>query len=226
MSLVLTVMVTVIAVVGALSAGWGPLLGLDLQGGVAVVLKPTSPTDSETIDQAIDIIRSRVDALGVAEPDITRQGDTIVVQLPGVKDAQRALDLVGQTAELRFRPVVATFDANDPQQRVVAQQSLEQTNGILDGATDQTTTTTAPGDSGASSSTTTTTDSTGATTTAPGDSASSSSTTADSSTTTVPDSTAVGDSTTTVPDSTAVGDSTTTVPDSTAVGDSTTTVPD
>ena len=52
------------------------------------------------------IIRQRVDALGVAEPEITRQGDAIVVNLPGVKDQDRALQLVGQTAELRFRPVL------------------------------------------------------------------------------------------------------------------------
>ncbi len=218
---------TATAVIGALAAGWGPLLGLDLQGGVAVVLKPTAPTDAETLDQAIDIIRSRVDAIGVAEPDITRQGQTIVVQLPGVKDAQRALDLVGQTAELRFRPVVATFNANDPQQRIVAQQALEQANATLDGTADQsTTTTTAPGE-------TTTSTAADSATTAPGD-------TASTSTTAVPDSTAPGDttSTTAVPDSTAVGDtststtagdsttsttvapdSTTAVPDSTAVGD-------
>ncbi len=234
MSLVLTVLVTVGAVVGALAAGWGPLLGLDLQGGVAVVLKPTSPTDSETIDQAIDIIRSRVDALGVAEPDITRQGDTIVVQLPGVKDAQRALDLVGQTAELRFRPVVAVFDANDPQQRIVAQQSLEQVNGILDGATDQSTTTTAPDATGgsttstsssvpdSSTTTSTTTTSTSSTSSSVPDSAGDSSTTS-AAVTSVPDSTAVGDSTTT----TGAGSTTSvTEPDSTTVPDSSTTVPE
>ena len=61
---------------------------------------------SDTIDQAIAIIRQRVDALGVAEPEITRQGDNILVQIPGVKDKDRALELVGQTAELRFRPVL------------------------------------------------------------------------------------------------------------------------
>ena len=56
--------------------------------------------------QTIEIIRSRVDALGVAEPEIARQGNSIVVQLPGVENQQRALDLVGATAELRFRPVL------------------------------------------------------------------------------------------------------------------------
>jgi preprotein translocase subunit SecD len=105
-NLIAFVIVVVGSVVGVLAAGWSPLLGLDLQGGVAVVLRPTTPADNDQIDQAINIIRSRVDAVGVAEPDITRQGGNIVVQLPGVKDQQRALDLVGTTAELRFRPVL------------------------------------------------------------------------------------------------------------------------
>src|SRR5215213_9657401 len=106
-SLIAFVTVTVLAVAGVLAAGWRPLLGLDLQGGLSVVLKPKEDTDSDKLNQAIGIIRNRVDALGVAEPDIARQGNTIVVSLPGVKDQQRALDLVGTTAELRFRPVLA-----------------------------------------------------------------------------------------------------------------------
>jgi preprotein translocase subunit SecD len=104
------VFVVVLAVGGfaaTLIAGNSPELGLDLQGGVSVVLEPTSEASGEQLDQALEIIRTRVDALGVAEPEITRQGDTIVVQLPGVKNRDRALELVGQTAELRFRPVLA-----------------------------------------------------------------------------------------------------------------------
>jgi preprotein translocase subunit SecD len=76
---------------------------------VSVVLEPTSDADDEQLDQTLDIIRDRVDALGVAEPEITRQGGAIVVQLPGVKNRDRALELVGQTAELRFRPVLANL---------------------------------------------------------------------------------------------------------------------
>src|SRR5436305_13153162 len=84
-----------------------PVLGLDLRGGVSVVLKPTkSNVASSSISKAVDIIRSRVDALGVAEPDISRQGQNVVISLPGVKDPDRALTLVGQTAELRLRPVL------------------------------------------------------------------------------------------------------------------------
>ena len=104
--LVFIAALTVASAVYTVVSGNSPLLGLDLQGGASVVLQPTSDVEGDTLDQAIDIIRQRVDGLGVAEPDITRQGDTVVVQLPGVDNQQRALDLVGQTAELRFRPVL------------------------------------------------------------------------------------------------------------------------
>jgi preprotein translocase subunit SecD len=66
------------------------------------------------LDQAIDIIRNRVDALGVAEPDISRQGSAIIVQLPGVKNRDRALEVVGQTAQLHFRAVRRTFPIAEP----------------------------------------------------------------------------------------------------------------
>lgn len=91
---------------GALASGWGPKLGLDLEGGFSVTLQPVEDVTDDTLDQAIEIIRTRVDALGVAEPEILRQGSTIVVSLPGVTDRDRARELVGQTAELRFRPVL------------------------------------------------------------------------------------------------------------------------
>lgn len=120
-SLVVFVVITLSLFAGVLAAGWRPLLGLDLQGGVAVVLRPTTDADESQLDEAISIIRNRVDAIGVAEPDISRQGGNIVVQLPGVKDRERALELVGTTAELRFRPVLNAFtppatgaDTTDP----------------------------------------------------------------------------------------------------------------
>ena len=93
-----------------LVTGSKPLLGLDLQGGASVVLAPVpgAKVSDETLDQAIAIIRQRVDGVGVAEPDITRQGSNVVIQLPGVEDTDRVLALVGQTAQLRFRPVLAS----------------------------------------------------------------------------------------------------------------------
>ena len=71
------------------------------------MLAPKTKVDSGVLDQSIEIIRSRADAIGVAEPDISRQGNTIVVQLPGVKNKDRALQLVGTTAQLFFRPAPA-----------------------------------------------------------------------------------------------------------------------
>ena len=102
------VFVTIGLLVFTLLRGWAPLLGLDLQGGVSVVLEPTEDVASDTLDQAIQIIRQRVDGIGVAEPEITRQGNRVVVALPGTEDQERALELVGTTAEVRFRPVCGT----------------------------------------------------------------------------------------------------------------------
>ena len=113
LSLALMVLVALGAVGGTVAAGNEPQLGLDLQGGASVVLRPEKEVSSGALSQAIEIIRNRVDALGVAEPDISRQGDNIIVQLPGVKDQARALDIVGQTAELRFRPVITALGGPD-----------------------------------------------------------------------------------------------------------------
>src|SRR6476660_6404996 len=105
-SLLGIVAVAVIALVATFVVGNKPALGLDLQGGASVVLQPKDKVDEGTLETAIDIIRNRVDGLGVAEPEITRQGNAVVVNLPGVKDQDKALQIVGQTAELRFRPVL------------------------------------------------------------------------------------------------------------------------
>lgn len=110
-SLIVIVLIAASALIYTVLSGNKPLLGLDLQGGVSVVLKPKGTPESSAIDQAITIIRQRIDALGVAEPEITRQGDNILIQIPGVKDKDRAIDLVGQTAELQFRPVLAALSA-------------------------------------------------------------------------------------------------------------------
>jgi len=112
--LVVSLLVIVVLAVGSLAAtlasGNSPRLGLDLQGGLSVVLQPTTDVPEGVLKQAEGIIRNRVDGLGVAEPDIHIEGESIIVALPGVKNRQRALDLVGQTAELRFRPVLAPIE--------------------------------------------------------------------------------------------------------------------
>jgi preprotein translocase subunit SecD len=94
------------AFVANVLAGNTPSLGLDLQGGASVTMKPVGTYDPEALNVAVDIIRQRVDSIGVAEPEIQRQGDNVVVNLPGVKDQQEALDLIGRTGAVEMRPVV------------------------------------------------------------------------------------------------------------------------
>jgi preprotein translocase subunit SecD len=110
---VILLVVTVVLIVGAFIATLlgdsRPVLGLDLQGGTSIVLAPVKGSDLSTLDTAVTIIRNRVDALGIAEPNVSRQGNNIVIDLPGVKNAAEANQLVGKTAELRFRPVLATI---------------------------------------------------------------------------------------------------------------------
>ena len=87
-------------------AGNFPALGLDLQGGASVTMTPVGEVEEAALTVAVDIIRQRVDSLGVAEPEIIRQGNTIVVNLPGVKDQQQALDTIGRTGAVEMRPVI------------------------------------------------------------------------------------------------------------------------
>ncbi len=89
-------------------AGLTPLLGLDLQGGTAVVLTAPEGTDPELLEVATEIMARRIEEIGaVQEPDIQVEGqNTVIVQLPGVEDEQRAIDAVGQTGVLAFRPVL------------------------------------------------------------------------------------------------------------------------
>ena len=94
-----------------ISAGFTPRLGLDLQGGTSVVLTTTEETDSELLQVATEIMTRRIEDFGaVQEPDIAISGDdTVVVQLPGVEDEERAIEAVGQTGLLSFRPVLESF---------------------------------------------------------------------------------------------------------------------
>ena len=89
-----------------LVAGNQPSLGLDLQGGASVTMTPVGEVDPAALTVAVDIIRQRVDSIGVAEPEIIRQGNTVVVNLPGVKDQQQALDTIGRTGAVEMRPVI------------------------------------------------------------------------------------------------------------------------
>lgn len=107
----------IVLVVGALAAnlvaGNTPALGLDLQGGASVTLQPDGEFDPAGLDVAVEIIRARVDSIGVAEPEIILQGSTVIVNLPGVKDQQQALDIIGRTGELLLRPVLQSGMLNE-----------------------------------------------------------------------------------------------------------------
>ncbi|MDP9424540.1 MAG: protein translocase subunit SecD [Actinomycetota bacterium] len=88
-------------------------LGLDLKGGVSANLRGFQENGSEVtreeMEQASQVIRQRVDSLGVTEPEIQLQGqDQLVVNIPGVTDTERAVELIGRTAQLGFYEVLAT----------------------------------------------------------------------------------------------------------------------
>jgi preprotein translocase subunit SecD len=94
------------------NASFTPKLALDLQGGTQVILSPLlldgQAVTTEQLDQAVSIIRQRVDASGVSESQVTTQGDTnIIVSIPGVPD-ENTLALIKASAKLEFRPVLIT----------------------------------------------------------------------------------------------------------------------
>lgn len=117
LSLLVVLVLAVAAFVATLISGNTPNLGLDLQGGIAVVLqpvvdgKPAEEVPAESLTQTKTIIEQRVNGLGVAEAEVTVQGRNILVQIPGIKDPETALSLIEKTAELRFRPVLADLGA-------------------------------------------------------------------------------------------------------------------
>jgi SecD/SecF fusion protein len=93
-------------------------LGLDLRGGTQIVLEtrdsPHAKATSASTDRALEVLRKRVDALGVAEPTLSRTGDKrIIVELPGVQDPRQAAEVIGRTAQLTFHPVKEAVPASD-----------------------------------------------------------------------------------------------------------------
>lgn len=111
--LLLTIYGTVAAGVVWSDASWTPKLGLDLEGGVQIILTPqlqegqTGEITQDTLNEAVNIIRQRVDSTGVAEAEITTQGNrNIVVALPGKPD-ESTRNLVKESAQLQFRAVIA-----------------------------------------------------------------------------------------------------------------------
>jgi SecD/SecF fusion protein len=91
-----------------------PTLGLDLQGGLEVTLQAVPPPNrdltEEDLDRSVEIMRNRVDKLGVSEPEIRTQGDDqIVIQLPGVSDPAAAAEIIGTTAQLELFDLEASL---------------------------------------------------------------------------------------------------------------------
>ena len=86
-------------------------MGLDLKGGMHLLLKIDTShligqAKEDAADRAVEVIRNRIDQFGVREPSIQKQGtDEVVVQLPGVTDRERAIDIIGKTAMLKFQLV-------------------------------------------------------------------------------------------------------------------------
>ena len=111
-TIVSTVVIIAAALIGNIVAGNKPSLGLDLQGGASITLQPVGDYTAAALEKAVDIIERRVNSLGVAEPEITRQGDNVVVNLPGVDDQQRALDIIGRQGEVLLRPVLQVGTTN------------------------------------------------------------------------------------------------------------------
>ena len=126
-TLVLLIVIVASSFTANLIAGNKPALGLDLQGGASVTLQPEGTYDAANLDVAVEIIRSRVDSIGVAEPEIILQGGTVIVNLPGVKDQQQALDIIGRTGELLLRPVLQTGMLNENSPTTIAGDTTQDT---------------------------------------------------------------------------------------------------
>ena len=104
-SLLFVFVVAAGSITATLLSGHSILLGLDLRGGVSVVLQPQGTANSAELNQAVSIIERRVNGLGVSNSNVARQGSDVVIDLPGLKNSQQALAQLGQTAVLYFRPV-------------------------------------------------------------------------------------------------------------------------
>ncbi|HTE69204.1 MAG TPA: protein translocase subunit SecD, partial [Actinomycetes bacterium] len=112
-------MIAVLLVLGV--AGWLAVtrparLGLDLRGGTQIVLEardgPRQRVDDDTVARTLEVLRRRVDQLGVAEPSLQRSGARrVLVELPGVYDPEEAVRVIGRTAQLAFHPVLGSAES-------------------------------------------------------------------------------------------------------------------
>jgi preprotein translocase subunit SecD len=105
-SLIGVVLIVVVTLTYNIATDNTPILGLDLQGGVSVILAPTEEASGDELTVIRDQIRSELERQGIAEPDVRVQGSTIVVDLPGVRDQQEALSAVDVSGVVELRPVL------------------------------------------------------------------------------------------------------------------------
>jgi preprotein translocase subunit SecD len=114
----LSIIIFVVIVGGLLGINIGtgnvPILGLDLQGGVSVILQPVDDASADDLIVVQELIRDELESLGIAEPDVRVEGVNIVVDLPGVKDQAQALDAVDVAGIVTLRPVIACEFGLDP----------------------------------------------------------------------------------------------------------------
>src|SRR6266516_4226932 len=116
-------LLAVIALLGAASAlvlARPARLGLALRGGTQIVLEARDSqrqkVDADTVDRTLEVLRRRVDQLGVTEPTLQRSGDRrVIVELPGVYDPAEAVKVIGRTAQLDFHPVLAVAQPGEQQ---------------------------------------------------------------------------------------------------------------
>ncbi len=105
-------------------------LGLDLEGGVSVQLEGSQAGNEEVtredMERASEVIRDRVDSLGVTEPEIRLQDQNqMVVNIPGITDSDRAVELIGRTAQLGFYQVLAAEASQSPVPRDEVQETKD-----------------------------------------------------------------------------------------------------
>ncbi|HUB70447.1 MAG TPA: protein translocase subunit SecD [Acidimicrobiales bacterium] len=151
-SLCAMLLIAILSVGATILTGKTPLLGLDLKGGVSVVEQPQGKVSQTTLSQAQTIIENRVDGLGVSNSEVTVQGNDIDIELPGAKNDTQVLAVVGQTAQLFFRPVECEISPY-----VATPAKAATTTTTTAASKGKVTTTTAPGTAKVKAKTTTTT---------------------------------------------------------------------
>jgi SecD/SecF fusion protein len=111
-----------------------PRLGLDLRGGTQIVLETQDSAetvaDAESTDRALEVLRRRVDALGVAEPSLARSGEQrIIVELPDLLEPEQAVEVIGRTAQLTFHPVLGIAEPGAEEAPAEGEQVLADSDG-------------------------------------------------------------------------------------------------